>query len=113
MDVLLTQLYGMIMILNLFGIVVASCMVYNMEFKGSAIKKMYMLMNGCTIKTAAADDARAIPLKKPATPTPRGTHIFSKREEISTIKVIGGHVCAGRNAPVSGAWAVDGKKSAL
>lgn len=43
MDVLLTQLYGMIMILNLFGIVVADCMVYNMEFKGSAIKKMYML----------------------------------------------------------------------
>lgn len=43
MDVLLTQLYGMIMILNLFGIVVAACMVYNMEFKGSAIKKMYML----------------------------------------------------------------------
>ena len=27
MDVLLTQLYGMIMILNLFGIVVAACMV--------------------------------------------------------------------------------------
>lgn len=43
MDVLLTQLYGMIMILNLFGIVVSACMVYNMEFKGSAIKKMYML----------------------------------------------------------------------
>ena len=43
MDVLLTQLYGMIMILNLFGIIVASCMIYNMEFKGSAIKKMYML----------------------------------------------------------------------
>ncbi len=43
MDVLLTQLYGMIMILNMFGIVVAACMVYNMEFKGSAIKKMYML----------------------------------------------------------------------
>jgi len=43
MDVLLTQLYGMIMILNLFGIVVASCMVYNMEFKGNAVKKMYML----------------------------------------------------------------------
>ena len=43
MDVLLTQLYGMIMILNLFGIVVAACMVYNMEFKGGAIKKMYML----------------------------------------------------------------------
>ena len=43
MDVLLTQLYGMIMILNLFGIVVTACMAYNMEFKGSAIKKMYML----------------------------------------------------------------------
>ena len=43
MDVLLTQLYGMIMILNLFGIVVAVCMIYNMEFKGNAVKKMYML----------------------------------------------------------------------
>ena len=43
MDLLLTQLYGMIMILNMFGIVVAACMVYNMEFKGSAVKKMYML----------------------------------------------------------------------
>ncbi len=43
MDVLLTQLYGMIMVLNLFGIVVATCMIYNMEFKGSAVKKMYML----------------------------------------------------------------------
>ncbi|MDE5932257.1 MAG: ABC transporter permease [Lachnospiraceae bacterium] len=43
MDVLLTQLYGMIMVLNMFGIVVAACMVYNIEFKGCAIKKMYML----------------------------------------------------------------------
>lgn len=43
MDVLLTQLYGMMMVLNLFGIVVAACMVYNMEFKGGAIKKMYLL----------------------------------------------------------------------
>ena len=43
MDVLLTQIYGMIMILNLFGIVVAACMVYHMEFKASAVKKMYML----------------------------------------------------------------------
>lgn len=43
MDVLLTQLYGMIMILNMFGIIVAACMVYNMEFKGNAVKKMYML----------------------------------------------------------------------
>ena len=43
MDVLLTQLYGMIMVLNMFGIVVAACMVYSMEFRGNAIKKMYML----------------------------------------------------------------------
>lgn len=43
MDVLLTQLYGMIMILNMFGIIVATCIIYNMEFKGSALKKMYML----------------------------------------------------------------------
>ena len=33
MDVLLTQLYGMIMILNLFGIVVASCMIYKIGRK--------------------------------------------------------------------------------
>lgn len=43
MDILLTQLYGMIMVLNLFGVVVAACMIYNMEFKGNAVKKMYML----------------------------------------------------------------------
>lgn len=43
MDVLLTQLYGMMMVLNMFGIIVAACMIYNMEFKGAAIKKMYML----------------------------------------------------------------------
>lgn len=43
MDVLLTQLYGMIMVLNMFGLIVAACMIYNMEFKGSAVKKMYML----------------------------------------------------------------------
>lgn len=43
MDVLLTQLYGMIVVLNMFGIVVAACMVYNMEFTGNAVKKMYML----------------------------------------------------------------------
>ena len=33
MDVLLTQLYGVIMILNLFGIVVATCMIYNIDRK--------------------------------------------------------------------------------
>lgn len=43
MDILLTQVYGMILILNLFGIVVAACMIYNMEFQGNAVKKMYML----------------------------------------------------------------------
>ena len=43
MDVLLTQLYGMIMVLNMFGIIVAACMIYHMEFQGSAVKKMYML----------------------------------------------------------------------
>ena len=31
MDVLLTQLYGMLMVLNMFGIIVAACMVYNMQ----------------------------------------------------------------------------------
>lgn len=43
MDVLLTQLYGMIMVLNIFGIIVAACMIYNLEFRGNAVKKMYML----------------------------------------------------------------------
>ncbi|MCD8154240.1 MAG: ABC transporter permease [Clostridiales bacterium] len=43
MDVLLTQLYGMILVLNMFGIIVAACILYHMEFKGSAVKKMYML----------------------------------------------------------------------
>lgn len=43
MDILLTQLYGMIMILNMFGIIVAACISYHIEFHGNAIKKMYML----------------------------------------------------------------------
>ena len=43
MDVLLTQLYGMIMVLNMFGIIAAACIIYNMEFKEGAVKKMYML----------------------------------------------------------------------
>lgn len=43
MDVLLTQLYGMIMVLNMFGIIVSACMIYNMEFQGNAVKKMYLL----------------------------------------------------------------------
>ena len=28
MDVLLTQLYGMIMVLNMFGIIIAACIIY-------------------------------------------------------------------------------------
>lgn len=43
MDILLTQLYGMIMILNMFGIVVSTCMIYNMEFKDNAVNKIYTL----------------------------------------------------------------------
>lgn len=43
MDVLLTQLYGMILLINLFAIIVAACMIYNLEFKGQAIKKLWML----------------------------------------------------------------------
>ncbi len=43
MDVLLTQLYGMIMILNMFAIIVATCIAFNMEYSGFAIRKMYML----------------------------------------------------------------------
>ena len=43
MDVLLTQLYGMMMVLNMFGIIVAACMIYSIEFQGNAVKKMYVL----------------------------------------------------------------------
>ncbi len=43
MDILLTQLYGMLTLLNMLGIIVAACLVYNMEFKGNAIRKMHML----------------------------------------------------------------------
>ncbi len=43
MDILLTQLYGMIIVLNMFGIIAAACMIYNMEFRGNAVKKMYTL----------------------------------------------------------------------
>lgn len=43
MDVLLTQLYGMIMVLNMFGIIIAACLIYNMEFNENAVKKMYIL----------------------------------------------------------------------
>lgn len=43
MDMLLTQLYGMIVVFNMFALIVVACIQYNMEWKGNAIKKMYML----------------------------------------------------------------------
>lgn len=43
MDVLLTQLYGMMMVLNLFGIVVAACLIFHLEFAGGAVRKMVLL----------------------------------------------------------------------
>lgn len=43
MDVLLTQLYGMLVLLNTFGIICSAAMSYALEFKGHAIKKMYLL----------------------------------------------------------------------
>lgn len=43
MDILLTQLYGMIVVINMFGIIVAACMIYGMEFRGGAIKKMLVM----------------------------------------------------------------------
>lgn len=43
MDVLLTQLYGMLMVLNLFAVVAAACMICHMEFRGNAVRKMYLL----------------------------------------------------------------------
>ncbi len=46
MDILLTQLYGMLMVLNMFGLIVAACIVYHMEWKGHAVKKMYTLPIG-------------------------------------------------------------------
>lgn len=48
MDVLLTQLYGMVMVLNMFGIIVAACMIYNMEYKGSAVKKNVYAPHECS-----------------------------------------------------------------
>lgn len=43
MDVLMTQLYGMLVVLNMFGIVCAACMVFYMEFKGNAVRKIFTL----------------------------------------------------------------------
>ena len=48
MTILLTQLYGMIMTLNLFGIIVAACMIYNMEFKGLRREKNVYAACACS-----------------------------------------------------------------
>lgn len=40
MVILLTQLYGMITVLNLFGIIVVDCIIYNVEYQDDALKKM-------------------------------------------------------------------------
>lgn len=43
MVVLLSQVYGLIMVINMFAVIVATCIIYNIEHGGNAIKKMYML----------------------------------------------------------------------
>jgi len=43
MVILLTQLYGMIMVLNLFGIIVSTTIIFGIEHQRNSIKKMYML----------------------------------------------------------------------
>jgi hypothetical protein len=43
MNILLTQLYGMLLVLNMFGCIVAACISYHMEFKENGIQKMYLL----------------------------------------------------------------------
>lgn len=40
MTILLTQLYGMIMVLNLFAVTAAACLSYHHEFLGNGLKKM-------------------------------------------------------------------------
>lgn len=40
MVILLTQIYGMITVLNLFGIIVVDCIIYNIEYQDDALKKM-------------------------------------------------------------------------
>lgn len=43
MDILLTQLYGVLVLLNAFGIICSTSLSYALEFKGHAIKKMHLL----------------------------------------------------------------------
>ena len=43
MVILLTQMYGVIMMITMIALIVGAFMLYNIEFQGSAIKKLYML----------------------------------------------------------------------
>ena len=51
-----------------------------------AIAGFSITTKGCTMNSAISDVANAIPLKNPATPIPSGTHIFSKRDAMKSIK---------------------------
>ncbi len=42
-EILLTQASSFVIVLNLFGIILITSIIYNMEYRGNAIKKMYML----------------------------------------------------------------------
>ena len=42
-EMLLTQASSFVMVINLFGIVLVTSIIYNMEYRGNAVKKMYML----------------------------------------------------------------------
>lgn len=43
MVILLSQVYGLIMVINMFAVIVATCIIYNIEHRGNAIKNIYML----------------------------------------------------------------------
>lgn len=43
MDILLTQLYGVLLMMNMFGIIVATAMIYQMEYRGNVIRRLYLL----------------------------------------------------------------------
>lgn len=43
MDILLTQMYGMMALFNAFGIIVSSCLVYHLEFQEHGLDKMRAL----------------------------------------------------------------------
>ena len=43
MDILLTQAYGLIAVINMFSIIVAACLIYRTEYAERAIQKMYAL----------------------------------------------------------------------